>query len=459
MMMLPPTAKRRVAGFVIGLTATLPLSAQAQLQAIELVESGLLDSELLEEVTGVTEALELELDLDTLADELAQAAPLAEVQGLAPNMNLAIGERLPVSDGAGQVLLHEVVLDDGFRAIEGEWLLLVPSAKVALLESLSLRIIEQSALTLLPEQLIRIQVPASPKQRAALARTLAKHQITFDQHHVFDAQTEAPQLPSPTAKHTRGSDHSLSIKLGLIDTAVQQRHPSLQASNIRQRSFLAPSLRAPEAHGTSVAALWVGQGEGFSGVLPGAEVVAASVFYRRDDGGQSAPALHLIKALDWLAREQVPVINMSLAGPANALLEQAIAAASAQGIIVVAAAGNAGPAAQPLFPAAWPQVVAVTAINDAGQIYRWAVQGSHIDFAALGVNVITAQAAGGEGPASGTSMASPIIAATIAEQLARRPKVAAEQIMRELERGAQDLGAPGKDAVFGFGALYLPAKK
>lgn len=443
--------RRCLISLVVCCLAALSLRADAQL-----LDYGPL--ELVDEVTDVIDTIELDIDAaEEITSELDLTEPLAAVQESLLNTELTIGERLAVSNDKGKALFHEVVLDDGARVIEGEWLLLLREHDAQLLQLKAfshLNILERTSLSILKQEIVRIKAPASKKQQAALAKLLATYNITFDQHHVFDVQSQTPtkaepHLPSPSAS----SDILPAIKLGLIDTAVQQNHPSLQASAIYQHSFITPNMRAPIAHGTAVASLWVGNGQHVRGVLPKAQVFAASVFYLRDDGGQSAPALHLIKALEWLMAQQVPVINMSLAGPANAVLEQAIKSASANGVIIVAAAGNAGPASKPLFPAAWPAVVAVTAINQDADIYRWAVQGAHIDFAALGVNVMAAKADGGEGLESGTSMASPKVAAHIAKHLAQQPQLTPAEVIRALAVSARDLGAPGKDPVFGFGAL------
>ena len=118
----------------------------------------------------------------------------------------------------------------------------------------------------------------------------------------------------------------------------------------------------------------------------------------------------------------------------------------------MAAAGNEGPAAPAMYPAAYKKVVAVTATDVKQQIYRWANQGDYIDFAALGVNVLSAKAGGGEGHESGTSVASPVVAAAVAcvyEQFGGQ----AEVILAYLAQQAVDLGQKGKDPVFGNGLI------
>src|SRR5690606_7888972 len=129
---------------------------------------------------------------------------------------------------------------------------------------------------------------------------------------------------------------------------------------------------------------------------------------------QATTALHILQALDWLIAQEVGVINMSLTGPANRLLEQGINAAISRGKVIVAAAGNHGPHGPPVYPAAYPGVITATAVSSNRSIYRWANQGDHIDFASIGVSVSTARADGSFGQESGTSMAAPVVTAFVA---------------------------------------------
>ncbi|MGD9662374.1 MAG: S8 family serine peptidase, partial [Porticoccaceae bacterium] len=186
-------------------------------------------------------------------------------------------------------------------------------------------------------------------------------------------------------------------------------------------------------------------------LVPNATLYAAAIFYGRDAYSQGATLDAMLAALQWLAEEQVPVINMSLAGPPNTLLERAVVALSGQQIQIVAAAGNEGPAAPPLYPAAYPEVVAVTAVDETGKIYRWANRGKHVDFAARGVGVLTARGQQEYGLESGTSMAAALVSARLACAQATSDNVA--EALEILIRATEDLGEPGHDSVFGHGLL------
>jgi subtilisin family serine protease len=186
-----------------------------------------------------------------------------------------------------------------------------------------------------------------------------------------------------------------------------------------------------------------GAGEGLT--LLSADVVSP--------GLEGATADALARALDWAADGGAGVINVSLAGPPNAAVEAVTARLIARGHVIVAAAGNDGPNAPEAFPAAYPGVLAVTAVNDRGRVWRRANRGDYVDFSALGVRVEVEE----EGRArrvSGTSYAAPVVAGAVLAMQAEAGDVAAEE--RLIARAA-DLGEPGRDPVYGAGLIEAAA--
>ena len=119
----------------------------------------------------------------------------------------------------------------------------------------------------------------------------------------------------------------------------------------------------------------------FRGAAEGAQLFVADVY-----GGNRAAgsATAIVKALGWLASHRPQVINISLVGPSNKLVPRAIEAVQTRGIEVVAAVGNDGPAAPPQYPASYPGVVAVTAVDGRGRALPEAGTPTHLDFAAPG---------------------------------------------------------------------------
>lgn len=234
-------------------------------------------------------------------------------------------------------------------------------------------------------------------------------------------------------------------RVGLIDTGVEAAHPSLAAVSLTQQGFTG-SVR-PGAHGTAVASLLAGRGPVFAGAAPGATLYAADVYGGAATGG-SAEAL--ARALDWMASRDVEVINVSLVGPRNPLVEVAVRRLVARGILVVAAVGNDGPAAPPLYPAAYPGVIGVTAVNGRDRVLPEAGRGAQVDFAAPGADMAAATLGGGYVTVRGASFAAPIVAGLLAERLAGG---GADRALAALEREARDLGAPGDDPVYGRGLV------
>jgi len=209
-------------------------------------------------------------------------------------------------------------------------------------------------------------------------------------------------------------------------------------------------------HGTAVAALLVGQpGSQTPGLLPDARLIAVDAFYRDGGTADRTDVTSLVEAIEVLAERGVRVINMSLSGPANEILQKAIAAAQAKGIVIVAAAGNNGAGAEPSYPAAYPGVVAVTAVDHELNVYQRATRGPYVDLAAPGVNVWTASAQGTGSLKTGTSYAVPFVSATAGVLLASRPDLDITAVRTRLEEATLDLGQPGRDPTFGFGLIQM----
>ncbi|GAB4355644.1 MAG: hypothetical protein Kow006_22190 [Gammaproteobacteria bacterium] len=245
-----------------------------------------------------------------------------------------------------------------------------------------------------------------------------------------------------------------SPRIGMVDTSVETGHPALRRAAIVQKSFLPAGVdQAPPRHGTAVAALLVASpdrsGEP-AGLLPKADLQVAAVFRTQGEGRQDSTAELIAYGLDWLAARRVSVINLSFGGPRNLLLEAAVHRVQQAGIAVVAAAGNGGAEAAPVYPAAQEGVVAVTAVDADKRLYRRANRGAYIDISAPGVDVWSASAQGGGAYYSGTSYATPFVTAALAM---RPPTVVPAASARWLSGRTIDLGPPGRDPGFGWGLL------
>ena len=168
------------------------------------------------------------------------------------------------------------------------------------------------------------------------------------------------------------------------------------------------------------------------------------------------PWRRVVDSLAWMAQRQVPVINVSLVGPRNRLLERVVARVIERGHVLVAAVGNDGPAAPPLYPAAYPGVVGVTGVDRRGRVLLEACRGPHVAFAALGANLQAAAIPGGRVDARGTSYAAPQVAALLALQVRQTSPAAVQAALEMLAGAATDLGPRGRDPVYGHGWVAVP---
>ena len=238
-------------------------------------------------------------------------------------------------------------------------------------------------------------------------------------------------------------------EIGLIDTGVATKLSHFGHVSVVQRAFNGRNTAVrPGLHGTAVAHLMAG-----TETHPArpTKIYVADIF--SGPRSTSGSSFALIKALDWLASQGVPVINVSLAGPSNPAVASAIERLTKRGHVIVAAAGNDGPAAPPVFPGAYRGVVGVTAVDGANRIYRYANRGAYVDFAARGVAVTAIDARGGVRDATGTSFAAPLVAARVAGKLRRPDSAQSKQVIRTLEGSARDLGPPGRDPIYGVGLV------
>ncbi len=231
------------------------------------------------------------------------------------------------------------------------------------------------------------------------------------------------------------------VPVGMIDGVVERDAPALSGTRIVQQDFTGGRPAAAE-HGTAVAEILAGPGR-----LTEAEVFSAVVVSDGPGGDEAAGVDTLMRAFDWLAHSGVRLVNVSLAGPYNKILDRGLQAADARGMVVIAAAGNSGSDGPPRYPAAFTQTIAVTAVDAAMAPYAKAPTGGHIDFAAPGVDIFL-QLDGGGRYLSGTSLAAPFVTALVAGEGGAG---SAQDIRAQLARGAVDLGESGRDEVFGLG--------
>ncbi len=256
-------------------------------------------------------------------------------------------------------------------------------------------------------------------------------------------------------KHSTGR----GVKIAIIDTGIDYDHADLKGRVIDRANFVdGDGNFSTDIHGTLIAGVIAARsnnGIGIYGVAPGASLIAIKAFKPRNQNSIEADGSSqtLAQGLDHAIARGARVVNLSIGGPREPLVSQLVRAAFESGIVLVAAAGNNGPRASPVYPAELDQVVAVTAIDSRYQIYSAANRGRAIDLAAPGVEIISTLPGNKFNAFSGTSIAVPHVSAAVALLLQRNPKLSVVEIKTLLEGTARDLGPKGKDTEFGSGAV------
>jgi subtilisin family serine protease len=186
------------------------------------------------------------------------------------------------------------------------------------------------------------------------------------------------------------------------------------------------------------------------GSAPAARILAIRAFGVAASGAASTSFV-ILKGLDYAAAHGAQIVNMSFAGPKDGLIERGIAAAAAKGILMVAAAGNGGPKSPPLYPAANPDVMAVSATDAQDRLFAASNRGGHIAIAAPGVDIFLPAPNEKYQMTSGTSFSAAFVSGLAALVLERNPVLKPDQVRAILVKTARDLGSPGRDDLFGAG--------
>lgn len=346
---------------------------------------------------------------------------------------------------------------DGDLHINGEMLVLVDAAEYnEIVSKLQYRIIAEQRIKTLGQVLARLQVPTRDFQTAAALISANAPGASIDYNHTYDlSNAAAPQSTANIRRDSRIALNGARARIGMIDSGVDRFHPSLKQADLVIRDFSPQNTRQSFSHGTAIASLIVGdEANRFTGLMPEATLYAASVFGVSGKGRVRSTTEDLIRAIDWLTANAVPVISMSFAGPKNILLERIIKTASARGFTFIAAVGNDGPNAEPRFPSAYASVIAVTAVDKNSRIYRRAVTGAHVEFSAPGVRVLAADDKNyAYANFTGSSFAAPYVAALIAARMPEHDPAGKAGVIDFYRKNATDLGQEGRDNIYGFGLI------
>lgn len=324
----------------------------------------------------------------------------------------------------------------------------------ALAPRIGLKVLRQRALGRLGLSMLVVQKPAF-QSIDALRDRLKQERLsaTADYNALYrpagDARVYANQMVTP--RHVGSCRLDRPMRIGVVDGMVDLDHPALKGAKVSVDVPTTIGTGIASEHATDVIALIAAQpGAGrIAGLLPQAEIFAAGAV-KTHRGQQTASVDDIAAALNWMAQRRVAVINMSLAGPANAVLGAVIGRIAQFGTLMVAAVGN-DQQGTVSYPASDPNVFGVTAVDVRKRRYSKANYGPGVAFAAPGVDLYLPTREG-HAYRSGTSYASAVAAAVIALEIAdgRRSR---DEVAKDLAGRAEDLGPPGRDRLFGWGLI------
>jgi hypothetical protein len=261
-------------------------------------------------------------------------------------------------------------------------------------------------------------------------------------------------MPEIAAQNGWNVTNSKDVIVAVVDTGVQSDHPDLKGRLVTGMNIVDPS-KPPEddvGHGTHVAGIIsaiVNNNEGVAGMTLYTKIMPVKVL----DSSGAGSTYSVAQGIIWATDHGAHVINMSLGNYTDAqFLHDALKYAHDHGVVLVAASGNDN-TNRPGYPAAYPEVLAVAATDQTEGRAVYSNYGDYIGVAAPGTSIASTYPGSRYAALSGTSMASPHVAALASLVRAANSQLTNDQIMVLLERTARDLGKPGKDNEFGYGQI------
>ncbi|MGN6460060.1 MAG: S8 family serine peptidase [Pseudolabrys sp.] len=321
-----------------------------------------------------------------------------------------------------------------------------PAARDALFRRLQLTVLETQSFGLTGHAVYRLRIENNATV-AQVIRALSRRGMVASaqpnyRYDLAQSTTSADAAPTADAlppgiqyvidklrlrdihKITGGDD----IVIAVIDSAIDRAHPDLAGAVVE--TFDAIGTQGPaHAHGTGMAGAIASHAR-LTGIAPRARIVAVRAF---DDGASAAgTTFAILKGIDWAHGRNAKIVNMSFAGPADPLLAEMLTRANAAGMVLVAAVGNAGPRSPPLYPAAYREVIGVTAVDADDKLFARANRGSQVRLAAPGVDILVPSPGSAYQMTTGTSVAAAYVSGAAALILARRPSASPADVRRLL---------------------------
>jgi hypothetical protein len=373
--------------------------------------------------------------------------------------------------GETRFLQNEVVMQLGVN--------LTPEQVAALATKYGLEVISTQSFSLLGRTVYRFRITGGLSVRGAIAALQSggatisaqpSYAFTLAQDGAAPAATTSQGTPAPAAPAQNQGDsaqyvvaklglleaHGVAtgkgVKIAVIDSEIDAQHPDLRGAVAGSYDALPSSDQTPHSHGTGMAGA-IGSHQRLLGIAPSARILGIRAFGVSNEGAQGT-SMNIVKGLEWAVQQGAQIINMSFAGPRDPILEQALKALKDKGVVLIGAAGNAGPKSPPLFPGADKNVIGVSATDQDDRTFKGANRGAQVAIAAPGVDILVPAPEGGYQLTTGTSVAAAEISGVVALMLERNPRLSPDEVRailtataRKLPQGRAEVGAGLVDPV------------
>jgi subtilisin family serine protease len=377
--------------------------------------------------------------------------------------NRRAGNALP--PGETRFIPNEVVIEvDGSPSQD---------AVEALARRHRLRRVESQPFRLSRSTIFRWEIPDGRSMQEVIRQLSADRAIKSVQpNYVYSLQQRSAAEGDPAqytlAKLNLRQAHTLSkgdnVLVAVIDSGIDVTHPDLSGVIAGTFATFDPDEK-PHTHGTAIAGAIASQARlRLMGVAPAARILAVKAFGTTEANAEGT-TMNILKGLEWSMQNGARVINMSFAGPDAPVMRNVLAGAAKQGIVLIAAVGNAGPKSPPLYPGSDSNVIAVSATDAEDKLFTASNRGRYISVAAPGVDILLPAPDQGYQVTSGTSFAAAHVTGIVALMLQRNPSLTPTAVRKILESTAKDIGQKGHDDQFGAGLadafkaiMAVPAK-
>ncbi|WP_406367454.1 type VII secretion-associated serine protease mycosin [Streptomyces sp. NBC_01546] len=273
------------------------------------------------------------------------------------------------------------------------------------------------------------------------------------------------------AEEAWGTTRGDGVTVAVLDTGVDDSHPDLAGRVLEGHDLIGMGAgrgdRAWARHGTAMASIIAGHGhgsgQGVLGIAPQAKILPIRVILEEGDPGRAqardSKGGALADGIRWAADHGADVINLSLGDDSDSAHheageDEAVQYALTKGVVVVASAGNGGESGDRVsYPAAYPGVIAVTAVDRRGNKAKFSTRNWYATVSAPGVDVVIADPDRSYYEGWGTSAAAAFVSGAAALVKAAHPDLSPAQIKKLLEDTASDSPAGGRDDARGHGMV------